>query len=113
MKHSILATLFLACLLCSVTQGQPAPTDPSVKAAPEVQLMGTLEQRIAIGGETTGWALRCDDKKRVEVLLPPEAFAWIMDGMIVSVSGFYATKHYLERGDVTVLMVKKISQVLK
>ncbi len=113
MKHSILATLLFACLLCSVTQGQPAPSDPGAKAAPEIQLTGTLEQRMSIGGETTGWALRTGEKKRVEVLLPPEAFAWIQDGMAVSVSGAYGTKHFLERGDVPVFIVKKISQVVK
>jgi hypothetical protein len=113
MKHSILATLLLTCLLCSVTQGQSSPSDPSVKAAPEVQLTGTLDQRISIGGETTGWSLRYGEKKRVEVVLPPEALAWVKDGMVVSVSGVYGTKHYLERGDVTVFMVKKISPVVK
>ena len=113
MKHSIFATLLFACLLCSVTRGQPAPSDPSAKAAPELQLRGTLEQRMAIGGESTGWALRTGDKTRVEVLLPPEALAWVKDGMVVSLSGVYGTKHYQERGDVTVFMVKKFSQVEK
>ena len=113
MKHSILATVLLACLLCSLSQGQPASSDPSAKAAAEVQLTGLLEQRMAIGGETTGWALRTGENKRVEVVLPPEALAWVKDGMVVSVSGVYGTKHYLERGDVTVFMVKKISPVEK
>ncbi|MCF7788871.1 MAG: hypothetical protein K9N47_22290 [Prosthecobacter sp.] len=113
MKHSILATLLLACLLCSVTQGQTATPDTSTKAAAEVQLMGTLEQRMAIGGETTGWVLRYGEKQRVQVLLPPEAFAWIKDGMVVSVSGVHGTKHYPERGDVAVFIVKKISQVVQ
>jgi hypothetical protein len=113
MKHSIIATLLLACLLCSVTQGQTASSDASTQAAAEVQLTGTLEQRVAIGGETTGWALRYGDKKRVEVLLPVAAFAWIKDGVVVSVSGVHGTKHYLERGDVPVFIVKKISQVVQ
>ena len=113
MKHSILATLLITCLLCSATLGQPAPSAPGAKAAPEIQLTGTLEQRMAIGGETTGWTLRTGEKKRVELLLPVEAFAWIMDGMAVSVSGVYGTKHSLERGDVSVFAVKKISQVVK
>ncbi len=113
MKHSLLATLLLTCLLCSVTQGQPAPSDPGAKAASEVQLMGTLEQRLAIGGETTGWVLRYGEKQRVQVLLPVEAFAWIKDGMVVSVSGVHGTKHYVERGDVAVFIVKKISQVVQ
>ena len=113
MKYSILATLLLACLLCSVTQGQSVPSAPSPVAVPEVQLMGTLEQRMAIGGETTGWSLLYGEKKRVEVVLPPEAFAWIKDGVVVSVSGVHGTKHYPERGDVTVFIVKKISQLVK
>ncbi|MFZ2277451.1 MAG: hypothetical protein WAW39_06620 [Prosthecobacter sp.] len=113
MKHSILATFLFACLLCSVTQGQPAPSVPSPAAVPEVQLMGTLEQQVAIGGETTGWVLRYGEKQRVQVLLPPAAFAWIRDGVVVSVSGVHATKHYPERGDVAVFIVKKISEVVQ
>lgn len=113
MKHSILATLLFTCLLCSVTQGQPTPSVPSPAAVPEVQLMGTLEQRVAIGGETTGWVLRYGEKQRVQVLLPVEAFAWIRDGVVVSVSGVHGTKHYPERGDVAVFIVKKISQVVQ
>jgi hypothetical protein len=113
MKHSILAIFLISCLPYAVTAGQPAQSDPGTKTAPEVQLAGTLEQRMAIGGETTGWALRTGEKKRVELLLPPEAFAWIQDGMAVSVSGVYGMKHYLERGDVPVFIVKKISRVVK
>ena len=113
MKHFILATLIFASLLCSVTLGQTASSDTSTKGAHEIQLTGTLEQRMAIGGETTGWSLRYGEKKRVEVLLPAEAFAWVKDGVVVSVSGVYGTKHFLERGDVSVFIVKKISQVVK
>lgn len=83
------------------------------QAAAEVQLTGMLEQRMAIGGETTGWALRYGDKQRVEVQLPPEALAWVKDGVAVAVSGVHGTKHYLERGDVPVFIVKKITQVVK
>ena len=113
MKHSILATFVFACLLCTMTLGQTASSTPNSGAAPEIQLTGTLEQRMAIGGETTGWSLRYGEKKRVEVLLPKEAFAWVKDGVVVSVSGAYGTKHYLERGDVAVFIVKKISQGVK
>lgn len=112
MKDTLLATLLLACLLCSVTLGQTTSSDTSTQAAAQVQLTGTLEQRMAIGGETTGWALRYGDKKRVEVVLPAEAFAWIKDGVVVSVTGIHGTKHYLERGDVPVFIVKKISRVV-
>jgi len=113
MKNSILVSLLFSCLLCAVTLGQTASSTPGAGAAAEVQLTGILEQRMAIGGETTGWSLRYGEKKRVEVLLPAEAFAWIKDGVAVSVSGAYGTKHYLERGDAAVFIVKKISQVVK
>ncbi|MBN8421251.1 MAG: hypothetical protein J0L73_20210 [Verrucomicrobia bacterium] len=112
MNHLIPTTLLLTCLLCSVTLGQTAPSGPVAKAAPEVQLAGKLEQRIAIGGETTGWALRTGEKQRVELLLPPEAFGWIQDGQFVSVSGVHGTKNYPERGAVAVFIVKKISPVV-
>ena len=113
MKNSILLPLLFACLLCTVTLGQTASSTSSAGAAAEVQLTGTLEQRMAIGGETTGWSLRYGEKKRVEVVLPAEAFAWVKDGVVVSVSGAYGTKHYLERGDVAVFIVKKISPAVK
>jgi hypothetical protein len=115
MKHTLLLVLLVSTLMSSLAPGQPAPSDSSAKpkAAAEVHLMGTLEQRVAIGDETTGWALRHGDKQRVELLLPVEAFAWIRDGLVVSVSGVHGTKHYPERGNVAVFTVKKISEVVR
>lgn len=111
MKHSILATLLL--FSCPTLWGQAAASAPKAAAPAEVLLTGTLEQRLAIGGETTGWVLRHGGgKERVQLLLPLEAFAWIRDGMVVAVTGVYGTKHYPERGEVAVFHVKKISQVV-
>lgn len=114
MKHTLFAsTLLLSCLTCSTMRGQSVTPDAQAVASAEVQLTGTLEQRLAIGGETTGWVLRLGDgKEQVQVLLPVEAFSWIRDGMVVAVTGVYGTKHYPERGDVTVFKVKKITQVV-
>lgn len=114
MKHSILAILLLSCLPCTTMWGQQESPTPAPKAAApaEVQLVGTLEQRLAIGGETTGWVLRHGEKQRVQVLLPVEAFGWIKDGVAVAVTGVYGTKHYPERGDAAVFIVKKISPVV-
>ncbi|MHB1079483.1 MAG: hypothetical protein ACYC67_08765 [Prosthecobacter sp.] len=113
MKHSLLATLLFSCMHSATLWAQTAAPAPKAAAPAEVQLMGTLEQRVAIGGETTGWVLRYGEKQRVQVLLPVEAFAWIRDGVVVSVSGVHGTKHYPERGDVAVFIVKKISQVVQ
>lgn len=112
MKSIVFTVLLSASCMHSTVSGQPAPDTPAAAAA-EVQLVGTLEQRLAIGGETTGWLLRHGGgKERVQVLLPPAAFAWIKDGMAVAVTGVYGTKHYPERGDVAVFTVKKITQVV-
>ena len=81
-------------------------------AAAEVQLMGTLEQRVAIGGETTGWVLRYDRDQRVDLLLPIDAFAWIRDGQVVVVKGRFETRRCPERGEVRVFVVREISQVV-
>lgn len=113
MKHTFfVATLFLSCLTCSTLWAQTAAPTPKATAPAEVQLVGRLEQRLAIGGETTGWVLRHGDKQRVQVLLPLEAFSWIRDGVDVAVTGSYGTKQYPERGEVVVFIVKKISQVV-
>ncbi len=81
------------------------------KPAPEVTLMGVLEQRVAIGGETTGWSLRIDRDQRVDLLLPVEAFGWISPGLAVAVKGRYGTRKYPERGEVRVFIVREISQI--
>ena len=81
-------------------------------AATEVQLMGALEQRVAIGGETAGWVLRYDKEQRVDLLLPVDAFAWIRDGLYVVVKGRFETRRYPERGEVRVLVVREISEVV-
>ncbi|WP_395742140.1 hypothetical protein [Prosthecobacter sp.] len=110
MKHTLLTILLLS---CSTLWAQTAAPAPKITAPAEVQLRGTLEQRLAIGGETTGWVLRHGGgKERVQVLLPAEAFGWIRDGMVVAVTGVYGTKHYPERGEVAVFIVKKITQVV-
>lgn len=112
MKHILFTvSLVLICLHGSVSRGQPAAPAPKRAVPAEVQLMGTLEQRLAIGGETTGWVLHHGGGK-VQVLLPAEAFGWIRDGMAVAVTGVYGTQTYPERGVVTVFLIKKITQVV-
>ena len=92
----------------------PPTPSPLAEPAPagEVQLMGTLQQRVAIGGETTGWVLRYDKDQRVDLLLPIDAFVWIRDGLVVAVKGRFETRQYPERGAVRVFVVREISEVV-
>lgn len=112
MKNILLFVLLTTSFWCSAVSSHADQPGSGAAAAAEVQLTGTLEQRMAIGGETTGWSLRYGEKKRVELLLPVDALARIKDGLVVSVTGVYGTKHYPERGDVVVFTVKKITQVV-
>ncbi len=90
----------------------PAPEAAEKPAVPEVELMGTLQKRVAIGGETTGWVLRYDKDQRVDLLLPIGAFAWIRDGLVVAVKGRFETRVYPERGEVRVFAVREIGEVV-
>lgn len=115
MKHLLILTLLVSAIPCSMTWGQSEDAIPllSPVAVPTAHLTGTLERKFAIGGDTTGWSLRYDDKKHVELLLPKDAPKWIKDGLVVSVSGTFGTQHYIERGDVMVFIVEKITRIDK
>jgi len=104
--------LALAALSATALDLPPTSSRAEKPAAAEVQLMGMLEQHIAIGGETTGWVLHYDKDQRVDLLLPVDAFAWIRDGLVVAVKGRFETRHYPERGAVRVFVVREISQVV-
>lgn len=111
----------LSCLLVLALAPLPALAlslrpviEPRPLSAPvtTVSLTGLLESRVAIGGETTGWALRYGDKQRVDLLLPIAAFGWIHDGMAVAVKGHFEMRDYPERGRVRVFVVKEISPIV-
>jgi len=98
-------------MLALTPRSRPAPlADPA--PAGEVSLIGLLQQRVAIGGESTGWSLRYDQGQRVDLLLPIDAFAWIRDGLAVAVKGHFETRQYPERGTVRVFVVREITQVV-
>jgi hypothetical protein len=71
-----------------------------------------IERRVAIGGETTGWVLRDEEGKKIELSLPPAAFATISEGMHVPIKGKLGTKKYVERGEVTIVHVREISEIV-
>lgn len=104
--------LALAALSARALDLPPISSRAEKPTAAEVQLMGTLERRVAIGGETTGWVLHYDKDQRIDLLLPIDAFAWIRDGLVVAVKGRFETRHYPERGAVRVFVVREISQVV-
>ncbi len=110
----IAASLSLPAVALSLPVNERPLPSPLAAPAPagEIQLMGTLQQRVAIGGETTGWVLRYDQDQRVDLLLPVDAFAWIRDGLVVAVKGRFETRHYPERGAVRVFVVREINEVV-
>ncbi len=80
--------------------------------AQEVTLTGTLQGgRIAIGGETTGWALEYRDNTgphSIEVELPGALAARARSGAMVKLTGTIVTREYVERGSTRVLRVSRL-----
>ena len=80
--------------------------------AQEVTLTGTLQGgRLAIGGESTGWALEYRDatgQHSVEVELPRELMARAKSGATVRLTGTFATRQYVERGSVRIFRVSRL-----
>lgn len=115
MKTPLLKLLLL--LTLGTLSGQaldfPAgiPRPAGQPAVAEVTLTGVLQRRVAIGGETTGWVLRYDKDRTIELTLTVEALAQVHEGAWVTCTGLYETRHYPERGDVRVLAVREIHQI--
>jgi 4-carboxymuconolactone decarboxylase len=83
--------------------------------AQEITLTGTLEGgRIAIGGESTGWALEYRDatgQHSVEVELPRDLMSRARSGAMVRATGTFATRQYVERGTVRIFRVSRLEEV--
>jgi hypothetical protein len=90
---------------------ESAPPAPQAPAA-EVHLTGTIDNEVAIGGETTGWFLRYGEGRRVQLLLPLDAFSWIGPGDAVAVTGHFETRETPERGRHEVFVVRTISHIV-
>ena len=82
--------------------------------AQEITLTGTLQGgRIAIGGESTGWALEYRDDTgphSVEVELPRELMTRARSGATVRVTGTFGTRQYVERGSVRIFRVSRLEE---
>ena len=87
----------------------------AIAQAQEITLTGTLQGgRIAIGGESTGWALEYRDdtgRHSVEVELPRELMSRARSGATVRVTGTFGTRQYVERGSVRTFRVSRLEDV--
>ena len=99
-------------LLHFVILGISSAALAQARAGQEVTLTGTLQSgRVAIGGESTGWALDYRDaagQHSVEVELPRDIAARVRGGSTVRVSGTFATREYVERGAVRIFRVTRL-----
>jgi len=106
MKITVLLTLMLAAVV-PLAVAQTKPPEP-------VTLTGTLRgDRIAAGGESTGWSLQYKDRDgvhMVDVELPAELATRPREPATVTVTGTFGTRNYVERGAVRVFRVTKIAK---
>jgi hypothetical protein len=103
-------------VLC--VQTTPRNGERQAPAADEdVVREGELETFVAIGGESTGWRLRTrtDEGRRrfIELLVTPEMAQGLRAGTRVQVRGTMKTRHYVERGDVPVLVVRSVIAIAR
>jgi hypothetical protein len=83
----------------------------------DVVYEGQLETYVAIGGESTGWRLRTRTtqgrRQFIELLLTAEMAQGARANTRVRVRGTMQTRHYVERGDVQVVVVKELIEVAR
>ncbi|MFM9957302.1 MAG: hypothetical protein ACKVZJ_04445 [Phycisphaerales bacterium] len=95
------------------TPTPPAPTPDPKPDMPTNQYTGTLRGGLmAIGGETTGWALtKCAEIEGGSIVLEAAALARdleALDGKRVTVTGEIVERQLVERGKIKRLVVKSI-----
>jgi hypothetical protein len=92
---------------------QPKAGEPTPK---EEVHQGELETFVAIGGESTGWRLRVhtpQGRRFIEVRLTPAQMRSVKQNVPVVIRGTFETRHYVERGDVQVLVAKEVLEVAR
>src|SRR5947209_5133759 len=109
MNTAMKITLALVVLLFGAAPFAMAQAKPE-----EVTLTGTLRgDRIAIGGESTGWSLRYKDKDgdhTIDVEMPGSMSTRPRTPAVVTVTGTFGTREYVERGTVRVFRVTTIAK---
>jgi heat shock protein HslJ len=87
-----------------------------MSAQESINLSGTLNRVMAMGGESTGWALQLDESSKIggkqvrelEVAYPNQAKLREWNGKRVKVTGTLGVRRGVERGDRTVLEIATI-----
>ena len=113
-----LATTITVLLLGAISLGAQSSGAPAgARTAQDVVYEGELETYVAIGGESTGWRIRMRTaegrRQYVELLLTAEMAKGARVNTRVRVRGVMQTRHYVERGDVQVLVVKEMIEVAR
>ena len=116
---ALAAALMLGATSALAQTSAPAATPSLAKPSAEQEVVyeGELETFIAVGGETTGWRLRRRTpegrREYIEVLLTAEVAQGVRANSRVQVRGTMKTRHYIERGDVDVLVAKSVVEVAR
>ena len=118
MRITAALTTTIALIVAPALAQTPRPAPTAARAQPvELVYEGELETHIAIGGESTGWRLRTrtpeGQRRFIEVLLTAEMAQGVRSNSRVQVRGVMQTRHYVERGDVEVLVAKAVIEVAR
>lgn len=95
----------------------PVKSAEPAKLIPEktTTLVGILKKdRMAVGGESTGWSLNYRDVARnhvIEVDFERDIVGKAHDGATVRVTGKLVVREYVERGNVQTLVIFKLEEV--
>src|SRR5689334_2658721 len=101
------AVILMLSAAAALASAQAKPPEP-------VTITGTLRgDRIAAGGESSGWSLQYKDKDgqhTVDVELPAALATRPRTPSVVTVTGTFGTREYVERGTVRIFRVTKIDK---
>ena len=116
MKHTLVYAAALLVLAAGCAQTPRQETDVTHSSsdagdAPAQRFAGTLRGGIiAVGAETTGWALERDGGTRIDVdvsKVSPDVVAGL-DGKPVVIHGAMTTANWPERGEKLLLVAERI-----
>ena len=110
--YLLLFALSARCLVAAQGADLPRTLPAAAEAEAEITLIGVLQSRVSIGGETTGWVLRYDKDRTIELTFSIDALKHVRDGVWVTCTGRFETRHYPERGDVRIFAVRVLNKVV-
>ena len=113
---ALMAVLVLSTASLAAQSRSGAPPS-GARSDQDVVYEGELETYVAIGGESTGWRVRTRTpegrRQFVELLLTADMAQGARANTRIRVRGTMQTRHYTERGDVQVLVVKELIEVAR